>query len=69
VVADALKELEHAEPGHKLEAWKHLREAYLDVARPEIAKMREGMHPDGTPRGSGAGDPPSGPPSNVAPQK
>jgi hypothetical protein len=64
-VRDALKALEQSEPGHRMEAWKHLREAYQSAARAEIAKLREAQHPEPPP----APKPDSAPPAENAPPK
>ncbi len=63
-VRDAVGELEHSDPAHKLEAWKHLKEVYQATAKSEFAKLREGQQPPSAPPA-----PPSAPPSDSAPQK
>ena len=52
-VRDAVGELAHSDPSHKLEAWKHLKEVYQTVAKGEIAKLREGQQPTPPPPGDG----------------
>lgn len=63
-VRDALKELEQSDPGHRMEAWGHLREAYQKTARAEIARLREGQRlesPPGPPPSKPPGPPPDAP--------
>lgn len=49
-VQDAIKELSSKnEPSQRMEEWKHLREVYINTARSEIAKMREGQRPEPPP--------------------
>jgi hypothetical protein len=60
-VRDALKELEQSDPGHRLEAWSHLREAYQKTARTEIARIRDGQRPEAPPQGKPPGPPPDAP--------
>jgi hypothetical protein len=44
-VAEAVKQLEESESGHRMEAWKHLRDIYQTAARTEMAKLRDGARP------------------------
>lgn len=65
-VTAALKELEQSEPGHKMEAWKHLRDAYQAAAKMEIAKLREGARLSEPPP---SGSPPPPPPPDAGQPK
>lgn len=47
VVAEAVKNLQQAEPAKRMEAWTHLREAYQVASKAELGKLRENFKKDG----------------------
>ncbi len=70
-VADAVKNLQQAEPGKRMEAWGKLREVYQATIKTEFAKMRENFRKDEAGsgfRGKKDGVPPSDEPRQPAPQ-
>ncbi len=46
-VAEAVKTLQQAEPGKRMEAWTRLREVYQATAKTELGKMRENFRREG----------------------
>ncbi len=61
-VAEAVKKLQQAEPGKRMETWGQLREVYQATVKSEFTKMRENFRKDGPglgPRGQKDGAAPS----------
>lgn len=48
VVAEAVKNLQQAEPAKRMEAWTQLRETYQAAIKVEFGKMRENFKKEGT---------------------
>lgn len=66
-VAEAVKQLQQAEPAKRLEAWEKLREVYQVAIKGEFAKMRENFKKDGSV--PGLREPKNGPEPAGEPQK
>lgn len=53
VLVEAVKKLQQAEPGNRIEAWGQLREVYHATIKAEFSKMRENFKKDGAGPGPG----------------
>lgn len=64
-VAEAVKQLQQAEPEKRMEAWEKLRKIYQAAIKSEFTRMRENFKKDGP----GSREPKNGPEPGGEPQK